>query len=63
MADTGLKGPYPLTNDEIDRIITQTSPGVYALDRENSSGTFIVNYVGRSDDDVNDRLKDWIGSK
>lgn len=63
MADTGLKGPYPLTNEKIDEIITKTSPGAYALDRENNSGTFIVNYVGRSDEDVNDRLKDWVDSK
>lgn len=63
MASTGLKGPYPLTNSEIDEVVTQTSPGVYALERENSSGTFIVNYVGRSDDNVNSRLKDWVDSK
>lgn len=65
MASTGLKnGPYSLTTDEIDRVVTRTSPGVYILDRENSNETFIVNYVGRSDDDdVNNRLKDWVDTK
>lgn len=62
MASTGLKGPYRLTSKKIDEVVTQTSPGVYALGRYDSDNdTFYVKYVGRSDDDVNDRLHDWVG--
>ena len=60
MASLGMQGPYDLTNDEIDNQVTKTSAGNYALGRV-SNGTFYVNYVGRSDTDLNDRLKDWIG--
>jgi hypothetical protein len=60
MAITGLEGPFSLTKNEIDRVITRVSPGAYALG--NSEGnTFYVNYVGRSDDDLNGRLKDHVG--
>ncbi|GAI79270.1 unnamed protein product, partial [marine sediment metagenome] len=37
-------------------------PGNYALGYINDKGTFIVLYVGRSDDDLNNRLHDWTGS-
>lgn len=63
MPNTGLNGPYRLSSERIDEVITKTSPGTYALEREDSSDSFIVNYVGRSDDDINDRLKDWVGVK
>ncbi|MGA2980639.1 MAG: hypothetical protein ABSD76_13700 [Terriglobales bacterium] len=59
MADSGLHGPYSLTTDEIDKNVTKTSAGAYALDK-NSDGTFYVYYVGRDDKDVNDRLKDHV---
>ena len=38
-----------------------TAPGAYALGRVNGD-TFYVDYVGRSDSDLNDRLKDWTDS-
>jgi len=38
----------------------KTSPGNYSLGRV-ADGTFYVSYVGRSDSDLNDRLKDWVG--
>lgn len=60
MSSTGLNGSYPLTIDGIDNNITRTSPGTYVLGRTNSDNTFIVEYVGRSDDDVNGRLKMWV---
>jgi hypothetical protein len=47
---------YELTNQKIDEIVTQTSPGNYALGYVSNS-TFIVRYVGRSDTDLNGRLK------
>jgi hypothetical protein len=61
MASTGLNGPYALTTDRIDVAITKTSPGAYALG-VTTDGTFYVSYVGRSDTDVNARLKNHVGS-
>jgi hypothetical protein len=49
-----------LSNEKIDELVTQTKPGVYALDKT-TSGAFKVSYVGRSDTDLNDRLKKWVG--
>lgn len=60
MPNTGLEGPYHLSLERIDEVVTETSPGVYVLEREKDPNSFIMNYVGRSDDDVNDRLKDWV---
>ena len=60
MASLDMLGPYNLTNNEIDRVITRTSPGNYALGYTKEK-TFNVCYVGRSDNDVNARLKSWVG--
>ena len=57
-----MEGPYKLTDTVIDREVTKTSPGNYGLGHTNDGGGFTVKYVGRSDVDVNDRLKDWVGS-
>jgi len=60
MPQTGLNGPYALDNETIDRVVTRTSPGAYALGYvENNS--FYVQYVGRSDDNINQRLKQHVG--
>jgi hypothetical protein len=61
MPETGLRGPYTLNNSTIDEKVTETSAGAYALGLVNSDGAFVPKYVGRSDDDINARLKDWIG--
>ena len=60
MANTGLKGPYALDAVTIDRVVTQKSPGAYALGRSDAD-TFYVGYVGRSDVDVAGRLKQHVG--
>jgi len=60
MPNTNLNGPYPLNADKIDEIITITASGTYVLGYVNSNNVFVVKYVGRSDDDLNDRLHDWI---
>ncbi len=49
-----------LRNEKIDAIVTQNRSGAYALDKS-ATGGFQVSYVGRADDDVNKRLKDWVG--
>jgi len=61
MSSLNMTGPYKLDAETIDNQVTKTSPGNYALGKKNDEGTFLVNYVGRSDSDVNRRLKDWIG--
>jgi len=61
MASLDMKGPFPLTENEIDRQVTRESPGNYGLGYKNDDDTFIVQYVGRSDVDVNNRLHDWVG--
>ena len=59
-ASSGLTGPYPLDAATVDRIVTKTSPGAYALGRTDST-TYYISYVGRSDVDVNARLKQHAG--
>lgn len=49
-----------LTNEKIDVVVTQTKAGVYALDKTTTPG-FKISYVGRADDDLNKRLKNWVG--
>lgn len=61
MAETGLFGPHPLTEAHIDKYVSQAI-GVYALGHTASNGAFYPKYVGRSDVDLNDRLKDHVGS-
>lgn len=62
MATLDMNGPYELSNEAIEKEVTRTSPGNYALGYVSDS-TFYVKYVGRSDDDVKDRLKKWVGKK
>jgi hypothetical protein len=61
MATSGLSGPHALTNKGIDDAVTQTSAGAYALGRSDSN-TFYISYVGRSDSDLNARLKNHVGN-
>ena len=62
MALLNMNGPYSLNREEIDKQVTQKSAGNYALGKV-SDKVFIVNYVGRSDEDLNKRLKDWVDDK
>jgi len=61
MASLNMQGSYSLTSAEIDANVTRTSAGNYALGYTNDNGAFTVQYVGRSDSDVNGRLHDWTG--
>jgi len=56
-----MEGPHVFSSSEIDKVVTKTSPGNYALGYSND--TFIVQYVGRSDSDVNQELKARLTSK
>ena len=60
LVTTGLDGPYKLDNETIDKIVTKKSAGAYALGNLSEKKGFIPKYVGRSDDDVNGRLKEWV---
>ena len=62
MPSTGLRGPFTLSNVVIDREVRSTSPGAYALDSGTDANTFYVHYAGRSDIDVNARLKQHVGN-
>ena len=61
MASLGMNGPFVFTASEIDKQITRTCAGNYALGRKNDKGGLTVKYVGRADSDVNDRIKDHLG--
>ena len=62
MPSLEMQGSYDLTNDSIDKVITKTSAGNYALGRiDKADKKFIVSYVGRSDSDLNTRLKQHVG--
>ncbi len=60
MASLGMEGPFDLNSKTIDSEVTRTSPGNYALGHVNKENTFVVNYVGRADSDLNKRIKDHI---
>lgn len=61
MADLNMPhGPYNLTNEEIDRHVAKDRAGNYAFGHM-SGNTFYVEYVGRSDNDLNGRIKHGVG--
>ena len=59
MVTLSMKGPLELTNEKIDEVITARSPGNYALGYIEGH-SFIVEHIGRSDTDLNGRLKEWV---
>ena len=62
MASLNMYGPYTLSKEEIDKRIATGKPGNYAYGyTRKSDNTFIVKYVGRSDSDLNKRIKHGIG--
>ncbi|MHC4933778.1 MAG: hypothetical protein ACYTGV_16485 [Planctomycetota bacterium] len=60
MRHLGMTGSYPLGDQAIAAELTRTSPGNYALGYLEDE-RFVVFYVGRSDTDVKERLRDWVG--
>jgi hypothetical protein len=61
MVSLGMHGPYKLTADKINHVVTRKSAGNYALGHINTG--FTVRYVGRSDNDIKARLKSWVGKE
>ncbi|WP_071603291.1 hypothetical protein [Dickeya oryzae] len=61
MASLGMgNSRYELTSEEIDRVVPPNTAGNYALGYIRGN-QFMVRYIGRSDSDVNQRLKSHIG--
>lgn len=61
MASLNMVGPYPLNEHEIDLQIKKGIPGNYAYGYLNEDERFFVQYVGRSDEDLNSRIRHGIG--
>lgn len=60
--ENGLAGPFPLTDETIDQEVRETSPGAFVLEDSADLVNFRVNFVGRSDTDVNNQLHVHVGS-
>ncbi len=55
-----MDGSHPLSLEGIDEAVAFRRPGNYALGFMDA-GSFVVFYVGRSDSDVGDALRRWVG--
>lgn len=60
MTTLGMLGPTQLTSNNIDKLIQARSPGNFALGHIEGKA-FIVQYIGRSDENLNEKLKSCIG--
>lgn len=59
MVALDMTGSFELTKENIDKIITKTSAGNYALGYREDN-VFIVKYVGRADSNLKTRLNDHV---
>jgi hypothetical protein len=57
MPNSGLHGPHDLTPIGVSNNVKGIGPGAYALGKVGTDGTFYIDYVGRSDDDLAARLQ------
>jgi hypothetical protein len=60
MTTLSMIGPLKLNSENVDKLIKAHSPGNFALGYIEGKA-FIVKYIGRSDFDLNQKLKDCIG--
>lgn len=63
MTGTRLEGPHRLIVDDIDAVIAGRSAGTFAIGHLDYKGRFVVQYVGRSDNDLRSQLKSKIGAE
>ena len=63
MPKSGLLGPYPLSYDSISEVVVRRSAGAFALGYVDAAGRFCVRHVGRSDTDVGEKLRRYIGAE
>lgn len=61
MASLNMVGPFLLNEKEIDIQIKKGIPGNYAYGYLNDNERFVVQYVGRSDENLNSRIRHGIG--
>jgi hypothetical protein len=61
MGALAMQGSYPLDDATIDEVVSDQSPGNFALGYLDGQ-TFTVFYVGRADSDVKARLHAWVGA-
>lgn len=54
--------PHLISTENIDKHVEKNKIGNYALGYM-KNGSFVPKYVGRSDNDLNTRLKDYIDTK
>jgi len=61
MAIRGLQGPFKLTAEAVNRAVTSKRlPGAYALGHTDQEGTFVIEYIGRSNDNLRQQLDDLV---
>jgi hypothetical protein len=60
MALAGLQGPFTLNKDALRIKVTAKFPGTFVLGHTDEQGTFIVECLGRSNDDVKQTLQDHL---
>lgn len=61
MVSLNMGQSYPFNQDEINRLIEPGRAGNYAYGYIDERGIFIVMYVGRSDNDLRQRIAHGIG--
>ena len=62
MAYLDMKGPCTLTKDEIQKVIRKKTPGNFALGYVDEHNIFVVQYIGRADEDLRVELYKWVGN-
>lgn len=62
MATLEMKGAYSLDEKTLEKILDDDKIGNYGLGYIDEEDSFIVEYVGRSDDNLKERLTKHIGS-
>jgi hypothetical protein len=63
MPDLNMRGPYALNMRSVDDHVEKSRIGNYALGFLGDKGEFRIQYVGRSDADLNDRIKTHVGEE
>lgn len=56
-----MSGPCDLNKKEIENVIRKKTAGNFALGYLDEHNIFIVQYIGRSDEDLRDDLRKWVG--
>lgn len=60
MASLNMNGPHQLDADTVNEVVESGRIGNYALGHNGNDNKFYVDYVGRSDTDVQSRLLRWV---